>query len=702
MPLDHAHHAITVLTRLAARSPDAERHLLALLDSNLEQLAVPAVDVAVELGAPLDRLLGEALRTRPVPVDVLVEVWSRATDLNELRLVLKDLLLPVLSELDESTACEVLVRGCVLLAVAGRAEEAVALAPRALAAARALTTHFVAQDPARAVAQLAYVYSEAGDGDTARALIAEAVDLASRRLKGEADPLVASLLAMQADYLRETGDTRAVRASCDRAIPYWEDVLTRPDPDVGLVLDRLRDASKLYLSVGETAADAYSGPRFGDYRLNGIMAEDGEIYIGVRQWSTPAALRSLARCRYLRAMSHLLDARPDLARDDLGKIGAIHEEFALTGIADPLRPHSVLATAVYLRWTGDEDDAAAARAAVQAESHDPEALATEACVAPGRPEYFATLLSLVPPDDPLGRALLDGVHVAAMRLRTADRLTDALALHEVVIAADPDSAHHHIAAANTRLRLGDPTNATVAARRAVSLATEPITTVSAYHVLARCQDASGDSDGALHSGARAVADVGAVLDNSPTMAIAVLYAQVSRGGPVPHDVVARLLDDPPTSTGDPAFRLAVLAFGYITGLARSHDPHTSAAYTAFLDLAHQAGPRADPVRSALAWNVVMCFVDTGALTDARTAVTDVAELAATHPGQPPYTIEHGKCAAELMSALWNSGQRQAARDLALTADSALRSTHYLLARQRDLGQPPEEYLQVLAYIQNHR
>jgi hypothetical protein len=192
-------------------------------------------------------------------------------------------------------------------------------------------------------------------------------------------------------------------------------------------------------------------------------------------------------------------------------------------------------------------------------------------------------------------------------------------------------------------------------------------------MLARCQDASGDNAGAL-------------LEDSPTTVIAVLYGQVSRGGRVPHDLVARLLTDPPASTGDPAFQLSVLAFGYISGLARENDPATSAAYAAFLYLARLTGPRADPVRSALAWNVVMSFVDTGALADARTAVADVAELSAAHPEEPQYTVEYGKCAIELVSALWNSGRQPAARDLALAADTALRSTHYL---------------RMLAHIQNH-
>lgn len=50
-------HALTVLTRMAARKSEQAAHLACAFEGRLEQLAEPALEVAVETGDPIGKVL---------------------------------------------------------------------------------------------------------------------------------------------------------------------------------------------------------------------------------------------------------------------------------------------------------------------------------------------------------------------------------------------------------------------------------------------------------------------------------------------------------------------------------------------------------------------------------------------------------------------------------------------------------------------
>ncbi|HEX5080070.1 MAG TPA: tetratricopeptide repeat protein [Geminicoccaceae bacterium] len=94
---DQVQNALTVLTRLAQRRPDAERWLEQAFAGDLERLAEPAIRVAIETGPPMGKVLAQALTLQPlkeparlepmipgktaelieVGVVVLTQQWSR-------------------------------------------------------------------------------------------------------------------------------------------------------------------------------------------------------------------------------------------------------------------------------------------------------------------------------------------------------------------------------------------------------------------------------------------------------------------------------------------------------------------------------------------------------------------------------------------------------------------------------------------------
>ena len=59
--MDH-HHPLTVLTRLAARRPDQVQLLAKALAGRLEDLAEPAIDVAIETGDPIGQVMAKVIQ----------------------------------------------------------------------------------------------------------------------------------------------------------------------------------------------------------------------------------------------------------------------------------------------------------------------------------------------------------------------------------------------------------------------------------------------------------------------------------------------------------------------------------------------------------------------------------------------------------------------------------------------------------------
>jgi hypothetical protein len=66
-----------------------------------------------------------------------------------------------------------------------------------------------------------------------------------------------------------------------------------------------------------------------------------------------------------------------------------------------------------------------------------------------------------------------------------------------------------------------------------------------------------------------------------------------------------------------------------------------------------------------------------------------APRAAACPGR------HAKCATELIQPYQQRGDLRAAAEIVRDAEASLRSPEYLTAREQDLGQAPEEFLDQL-------
>ena len=73
-----SHEALTRLTRLAQRQPQARRWLQEAFSGRLAYLAEPAIEVAAETGDPIGSVLAEKIRQEPKP-----EICARIVDLCE-------------------------------------------------------------------------------------------------------------------------------------------------------------------------------------------------------------------------------------------------------------------------------------------------------------------------------------------------------------------------------------------------------------------------------------------------------------------------------------------------------------------------------------------------------------------------------------------------------------------------------------------
>jgi hypothetical protein len=149
--------------------------------------------------------------------------------------------------------------------------------------------------------------------------------------------------------------------------------------------------------------------------------------------------------------------------------------------------------------------------------------------------------------------------------------------------------------------------------------------------------------------------------------------------------------------------LTSLGFAAVSTAAREgHVTETAALYRAFRDYTddYLDDDEIRKSRALVCWNVLMCYVDRGQEDDESLDVLDDIAVLAREYGadDPDYVVEHGKCAIELTAALWNSGRDRDAAAVARSAESSLRSKAYLQARERDIGEPPEQFLETLDMI----
>lgn len=750
---DQARHGLTVLTRLAQRSPAGERQLARLLESDPDGLAVPAAEVAVETGEPIVGLLTALLRERPPSTETLLALHSR-DPAGELGLVVHQLLADRIrdggTEVDPYQAVDILAGLARRLLVARRRADALDVASRSVELGRALPAKFDKPSLLRALDALSRAQTATREHEAASETITEAVRAAERRFGGLAEPYLGVLLLTQAEQLRRAGHVAAAIEAYTRAEQVWREIRRNPDVDSFLVLRRFGDEptgghrmarfdsagvprpmSAIHVAIGAPSPELYEGPVLGDYRLNGVLAEDGKIYIGPRTWSPIAALTSLVAALCERGRTLLLLGEPRGALADLRQAAALLAE-AQGGVPIAHAADVDFVLAHCLQWSGDTaaaNEAAARACALLADLPElaggPETgLSQQACLAVaagvGRenrtwPRYFHELVALgrtrAPADG--GRlldAILGQVHVLAVTLKNEEMVSAAIPLLRLAIDATDDPARQAVSLvslANTQLRAGDPAGAVATASRAVALATDPLGVATAEYALGRALTAAGRSGEAVAAHGRAVELVLAADPLAhPDFAVLVLSGHLRATPPADGRaelgeevrlVVALLLTVVPELTDEYAGLLAELGFALVSQAAREGGVgRLRADYGALLEFTHARDTReARVARAVVAWNVAMCFVDHADWAAAHRALDDVGALVAAYPDEDLFRVEHGKCASELLAAYWNAGRHEDARAIVRAAGPSLRSPQYLEARRRDIGDPPESFLAVL-------
>jgi tetratricopeptide (TPR) repeat protein len=144
---DQILNGLTVLARLAQRRPDAERWMEQTLAGDLERLAEPAIQVAIEIGHPMGKILAEALQKQPLGDPSRLEplIPSKTTELLGVGVVVMAQQWSRLQVIPKPWAHDVKARAAEIathlanrLSAAGRRQEALALAQEAADRYRAL------------------------------------------------------------------------------------------------------------------------------------------------------------------------------------------------------------------------------------------------------------------------------------------------------------------------------------------------------------------------------------------------------------------------------------------------------------------------------------------------------------------------------------------------------------------------------------
>jgi tetratricopeptide (TPR) repeat protein len=144
--------------------------------------------------------------------------------------------------------------------------------------------------------------------------------------------------------------------------------------------------------------------------------------------------------------------------------------------------------------------------------------------------------------------------------------------------------------------------------------------------------------------------------------------------------------------------IATAAFSVMSEAARTGDvPAAAELYRQFIAVAERHPEHKSLLiyRALIAWYLVMCYVDHDAMDLAVGIYHDAARLAREHPELPLARVEHAKCATELIQPYQQRGDLRAAQEIVRDAEASLRSPEYLAAREQDLGQAPEEFLDQL-------
>lgn len=243
--------ALTVLTRLAARSPDGRRTLERALRGRLQQLAGAALDTAVETGGPIGGILAELIQAEG-SINLVKSILARfdesrysdSASLYEVRLASTQKLL---AYLQEGTALPPTERDAEVarltnnlslsLSLLGRQQQALEVARKAVASLRNLSSidpeHRDYQlELAVSLSNLGVAEEASGNHEIGLRATEEAVQIARKMAVvnfTEATPVLAQNLLNLGSILFSTGSTEEALAVTHESASFFQQ-LTERDP----------------------------------------------------------------------------------------------------------------------------------------------------------------------------------------------------------------------------------------------------------------------------------------------------------------------------------------------------------------------------------------------------------------------------------------------------------------------------------------
>jgi hypothetical protein len=661
--------ALTRLTRLAQRQPDARDWLEDMLRRNMPAILAPALEVAAETGAPLPEVLARALAAdaswqahetvaRAVPMD--------ATVLQDLAIAsLRALLDQDTGPVGEPTGEVPAVRRPALRA---------ALATRLAAAGRL--------DEARLAAEQAL--AGIPDDPSSQARGVDAYDVLAQCQLAAGDALGAVDSARRALTLRQSIDD-PFRGQADGE---WRLALAL------LAAGRPEEACRTLVSAVSRLRGLLAGARDVRFALEDQLAAGAkELHLAVTMGWNPNGFDEVVidqgfRVDFLVGRFHgcladLLKAieehEPRLSE---GTVTAVKAELAA---ARPLLRRGVDDTVLrlrILRLLGRRLSTGSASLIPAISADEFDAMADDALAAGDR--HLAAFVRMTQADylrqqEPVDRrALANALNDLSRLIAGADAVT---VMREAVEAASGD---------------------------------DPVSHALMLHNLARRLSENGQPAEGFEASSQAVcllSEAFATRPGIPPLAMAALFETLVQRGQEsgseielhPNVVTAaeKMLNDAGRATGADLSRQVSATCGLFDSAMRQGDTATAQRLANAVCRLATLRPDDEAIqlaRALLASQLLWAAIGEEARDRARQWLAEVAASTGNAPDLDALAVELGKCTADLIGAYRQAGDVETAAQLARESRAALLSEPYLAARRRDLGGDQADYVHAVTRL----
>jgi tetratricopeptide (TPR) repeat protein len=649
--------ALTRLARLTQRQPEARAWIEEMLDRNMPGILRAAIEVAEETGSPLPELLAGTLErkasaeayeaiARSVPMD--------ATELQDLAITSIQSLLALQGWPSDEPERDVAVRRHALQ---------VALATRLANAGRLAEAYPVAE---QAVVQARTVLRE---HKSARARSIDAYDVIAECELSSGDAKAALETSRQALALRkEMDDPFRLRADGEVRL--------------GLVLLRLGMADEACRVLTEAAARARD---LLEHHRDALLEFEDQLAHGER------ALRIVV------TMGWDPSGFDEIIVDQgfrIESLVALHHR-CLTALADVLEAGEGLRADLVAQALSE---LAAGRAAMRSGRDDP---------------YLGLrILRLLIASSEITRLSLstDDFDMMADEAIAASDLALAISVRQAEVEffrrtepVDRRALAEALTFQSQLLMDVRPGDAVAVMREAVEVVGDenPLHMALLLHNLGRRLGADGQPREGLEMSARAVGLIsGAYLDGrevTPLVMLGLFTSLVQRSlecdtdiefTPTVVDAAVKMIDDFGVETGADLSRIARPLCGLFDSTLRQGDVLTAARIGDAVSRLAARRPDDESIQLAnglMASQLVWQAIRSGELDRARALLNEVIAASQNAPYQNVLTVEHGKCASDLINAYQRAGGFEEAARLARQSRDVLLSPVYLAVRQRDLG-----------------